>query len=77
MRISDWLDKQPDYGLCPPPMTEKEALDFLIDYLTPPMQIGMSINGDQARTIVVYEILNKYSKRFRKELRDRKKRNRK
>lgn len=31
--FTEWLRKQPDYGIFNPPMSSEKALDFLFDYL--------------------------------------------
>ena len=31
--FTEWLRKQPDYGIFNPPMSSEKTLDFLFDYL--------------------------------------------
>lgn len=31
--FTEWLRKQPDYGIFNPPISSEKALDFLFDYL--------------------------------------------
>lgn len=68
MTFTEWLDNQKDYGLCNPPMKAEQAIGFLADYLDiSPDPIPE--NAEQTTTYIVYEILRKYSKKFRKEYR--------
>lgn len=64
--ITEWHNKQKDYGMCHPPMDAQSALNFLAEYLDVPYtDIPETI--EQTNTYVVLEILNKYSRKFRKE----------
>ena len=74
MKLTEWINNQPDYGLCDPPMSDREALRFLVDYLVPGFQVAMPESQEQVNTVIVYEILETYSKTFRKEIRDQKRR---
>lgn len=67
-KITEWADKQPDYGICNPPMDGDKALTFLANYLLDvDFHDPMPENVEQVYTHIVFEILNKYSKDFRKE----------
>ena len=67
-RFFKWLEEQPDYGLCNPPMDGNLALNMIFDYLDiPPNPNPEHIL--QCNTYLVFQILMKYSKRFRKEYR--------
>ena len=68
----DWLYNQPDYGLCDPPMSDSKALEFLTEYLVPNIQVAMPERNAQINTVIVFEILKRYSKRFRKEMKKEK-----
>ena len=35
MKLTEWINNQPDYGICNPPMSSDQALDFLFEYLIP------------------------------------------
>lgn len=67
--FTEWLDKQPDYGLCEPPMTLQEFEDFIEKYLLPDNYIcdGLASTVSQCRTVILFDILMNYSKKFRKE----------
>lgn len=66
--FTEWLDEQSDYGFCSPPMNSQMALDYLFDYLDiPPIVVSQS--NEQCNTEIVFEILMRYSKKFRKEYR--------
>jgi hypothetical protein len=73
MKLTEWLDKQPDYGLCDPPMDPQEALDFLYEYLIPDHYVCIPEGERQLNTAIVWAILKKYSRTFRKEVRRYKK----
>ena len=62
----EWLDEQPDYGICNPPMNAQMGLDYLFDYLEIP-SVVMPESCEQCNTEIVFWILNKYSRKFRKE----------
>lgn len=67
--ITEWLDEQPDYGLCDPPMDAQMALDYLFDYLDiSPVTISQST--EQCNTEIVYDILMQYSPKFRREIKE-------
>ena len=76
-KLTEWLNEQPDYGLCNPPMNPDQALEFLFNYLTPGNYDPLPESAHQTNTYIVFNILRKYSKVFRKELRDLAKKNRK
>lgn len=57
-----------EYGMCPRPTTDKEALEFLYDYLLDEgWYTTFSMGHDQVNTEIVATILNKYSEKYRKE----------
>lgn len=64
-----WLDHEAkDCGLCDPPLEAQKALNFLVDYLLGEgWYVTVSENQQQVNSAIVYEILEKYSKDFRKE----------
>ena len=64
--ITEWLKNQKDYGIYHPPMDAQTALYFLTEYLDIPY-INIPETTEQTNTYVVLEILNKYSRKFRKE----------
>ena len=67
-KFFEWLEEQPDYGLCNPPITSEVALEFLHDYLLgEDFYDATPESAEQVNTAFVVEILHKYSKRFRKE----------
>ena len=66
----DWLDKnyEPD-NLCDPPLKAQEAIYFLCDYLLgEDWYVVLPESTNQVNSAIVYDILCKYSKKFRKEL---------
>ena len=70
-RNSEREDKDNMY---PVVMSDREALNFLEDYLLgDDYQITDPISNAQANVIVVHDILYKYSKRYRKEYKKYKK----
>lgn len=55
------------YGLCPAPINAQKALDVLCDYLLgDDFYIADPISTTQANTVIVQQILFKYSKEYRK-----------
>lgn len=57
-----------DYGLCPAPMDAQQALDILTSYLLgDDWYVVMSMNTKQCNAVVVEQILDKYSKKWRKD----------
>lgn len=70
-RNSEREDKDNMYPVI---MSDREALNFLEDYLLgDDYQITDPISNAQANVIVVHDILYKYSKRYRKEYKKYKK----
>lgn len=65
--ITKWLEKQKDYGMCNPPMDAQTGINFLSDYLDIPPST-MPESPQQTNTYIIFEILYKHSKRFRKEM---------
>lgn len=69
--IIDWLDEhEGECGILAPPMDAQTAVNFLSDYLLgEDSYVSYPCNAQQANTEVVFAILYKYSKRYRKEIR--------
>lgn len=65
--FTEWLRKQPDYGNFNPPMSSEKALDFLFDYLLADNYDPLPEKTQQTNTYIVFNILMKYSREFRKE----------
>lgn len=56
------------YGLCPAPMNAQEALDILTSYLLgDDWYVVTSMNTDQVNACIVEQILDKYSKKWKKD----------
>ena len=56
------------YGLCPAPMDAQEALNILTSYLLgDDWYIAGSMNVEQCNACVVEQILDKYSKKWKKD----------
>jgi len=74
--LTDWFENDAkDCGLCDPPMKADLAIEFLKNYLLGEnWYVTMPENGEQCNTAIVTEILYKYSSKFRKELKLKKKR---
>ena len=71
-KLTQWLRAQNDYGLCNPPMDAQKALNFLAEYLDIP-EDTVPESEQQTNTYIVCEILQRYSKKYRKELKTKKK----
>jgi hypothetical protein len=55
-------------GLCPAPMKAQESLDILTSYLLgDDWYTTMSINTEQCNAIITEQILDKYSKKWKKD----------
>lgn len=72
LNFVDWLEeeckKDPD-NLLDPPLEPQLALNFLCDYLLgEDWCVVMPESQKQVNAAIVYDILEKYSKRFRKEV---------
>jgi len=71
MTFAEWLDKEwakDSENICPPPLEPQQAVNFLKDYLLGEYWYStMPMSTKQINTEIVYKILKKYSKRFRKE----------
>ena len=72
MSFLEWLklenSKDPD-NMLPPGLDFEKAIYFLKDYLLgEDWYVSYSGSAKQITTDIVYEILKKYSKKFRKEL---------
>ncbi len=56
------------YGICPPPMPAQECLNILCDYLLgEDWYVASSMSAEQVNAVVVEQILEKYSKQWRKD----------
>lgn len=77
-QLTFWLDHEAkDCGLCDPPMKAQEAVDFLKDYLLGEnWYVTIPENTEQCNSAIVWEILYKYSPKFRKEVKQWRKRHR-
>lgn len=75
-KFTDWLDNDAeDCGLCDPPIDAQLAINFLKDYLLGEnWYVAMPESPQQVNTAIVFEILYTYSKDFRKEWKEYKKR---
>ena len=75
MKFSEWLEKGWEKykdNICPPPLEPQQALDFLTDYLLGEGWYStMPMSTKQINAEIVDKILDKYSKRYRKEKRRR------
>ena len=73
MTFTEWLNDEwcKDEDICPPPLDAQRAIDFLKDYLLGENWCStMPMSTEQINTEIVYKILCRYSKKYRKERRD-------
>ena len=69
MTFTEWYLKHSDPdNIFSPGMCPDKAIDFLVQYLLPEDYWTTEITSSQAITEIVYDILMKYSKKFRKEV---------
>lgn len=70
----EWLrdaQKKDPENMLPPPIEPEKAICFLKDYLLgEDWYVSYSASGKQITTEIVYCILEKYSKKFKKELKE-------
>ena len=66
--FTEWYSRSLKSGIVFPGMSSDQALDFLVQYLLPDTYYTFSIHAHQANTEIVYDILMKYSKKFKKEV---------
>lgn len=74
MTFTEWLkqefEKDPD-NLCDPPLEAQQAIYFLTDYLLgEEWYVTMPESAEQINTAIVHAILKKYSRKYRKEIRN-------
>lgn len=71
--FTEWFEteraKDPD-NIFPPGMDAQTALNYLIDYLLDDFILMYPATGPQGNTEAVAAILEKYSKKYKKELKD-------
>lgn len=72
--FTDWLKNNWDKdNIFPPPLEAQDAINFLKDYLLGEDWYSTNpISTKQINVEIVDEILSKYSKRYRKEIKDAK-----
>lgn len=73
--FTEWLEKnwEPD-NMFPPSLSADEALNYLKDYLLGEnWYVSYPAGKEQIYTEIVYSILELYSKKFKKELKQREK----
>ncbi len=65
-----WLQYEAeDCGILQPPLNAQKALNFLKDYLLgEDWYVVNPVNTEQCNTQIVYEILEKYSSEFNREM---------
>lgn len=75
-KFSDWLKRNWEKdNLCPPPLNAQTAINILCNYLlceNDDWYIVMPVNNEQANTLIVEEILSRYSKQYKKEIKNEK-----
>ena len=72
MKFTEWLDNNWEKdNMFPPPLDPQKALKFLEEYLLgEDWYIVSPLGTPQANCEVVHDILYKYSKKFRKEMKE-------
>lgn len=70
--FTEWLKSQEDpENILPPELDFEKAIQFLKNYLLgEDWYVNYSGSAKQINTEIVYDILKKYSKKFRKELKE-------
>ena len=68
--VIEWYNEQPNYGIFCPPMSNSTFIAYIMDYLLGENWFSVNpVNGEQLNTEILFEVLEKYSKRYRKEKR--------
>lgn len=67
--FTDWLENADDnYGIFNSPMSDKECIQLITNYLLGEnWYVTSPVSHDQVNTERVFQILNRYSRRFKKE----------
>ena len=75
MKFQEWLDENWEKdNMFPPPLDPQTALNFLQNYLLgEDWYIVNPLSTSQVNCEVVHDILYKYSKKYRKEIKNNKK----
>lgn len=75
--IFNWLDEKNNGenkgNIFSPAMDDKEFIGFIMEYLCPDYVSVNPISHEQINTEVLFEVLNKYSKKFKREVKKSKK----
>lgn len=76
MKFTDWLDANSRKdSMLPPALNEKQALDFLRQYLLGEYWYVVNpLSTGQVNCEMVHDILYKYSKKYRKEVKKKNRR---
>lgn len=76
---TEWLEKHGgDCGMCDPPLDPQTAIQILYEYLLPECSersgcgyiVTISESMEQINSVIVDHILNRYSKEYKKELKE-------
>lgn len=68
--IIDWFNNKPSYGIFYPPMKPEEFINFIKDYLLDEDWYTINpVNAKQIYTEILIAVLEKYSKKYKKEKR--------
>lgn len=72
MKYTEWLNENSDpKNICDPPLPPQKAVDILCDYLLgEDWYTSLPETQEQVNSAIVYEILFRYSKKFKKEIKD-------
>lgn len=67
--LTEWLIENNKYGIFYPPMKAEMFIDYIKDYLLWEDWYTINpVNAEQVYTEILVEVLEKYSKRFKKEI---------
>ena len=73
----DKISKERNCGILTPPTTDREAVEFLLDYLLgEDWYVVDPLSHEQVNTQMIHAILLRYSRRYRKEVKELRRRSR-
>ncbi|MBC8488475.1 MAG: hypothetical protein H8D45_20805 [Bacteroidetes bacterium] len=64
--FEELISTRGDYGLCPPPISDRETIEILIDhFLGKNWYVALSMSPEQVNTEAIYDIISQYRSKHR------------
>lgn len=68
--LTDWLNARNNFGIFYPPMKAEEFVEFIKDYLLNENWYTVNpVSNEQVYTEILIDVLDRYSKKYKKEKR--------